>query len=123
VTDARAKIAEYIEHRKMREEQILAALREGPRTIPDIVRRIYGPERSVLWPAMARQILAHLIALESEGRVSARPVDRPMTDVEAAMLNPRIEEILGPEEAAVVVAELGTEMRLQVLLAYRLTEG
>ncbi len=50
------------------------------------------------------------------------PVDRAMTPEEAAMLNPRIEELVGPEEAAVIVAELGTEMRLQSLLAYRLTE-
>jgi glyoxylase-like metal-dependent hydrolase (beta-lactamase superfamily II) len=121
VTDARAKIAEYIEHRRMREAQILDALRDGPRTIPEIVRRVYGHERSVLWPAMARQILAHLIALEAEGRVKAELADRPMTDEETAMLNPRIEEIVGPAEAAVITAELGTEMRLETLFAYHLT--
>lgn len=121
VADAHAKIAEYIEHRRMREEQILRALQHGATTIPDIVRRVYGPERSVLWPAMARQILAHLIALEDEGRVQAEPLGRPMTGDEMAMLNPRIEEVLGPEEATVAVAELGTEMRLQTLFAYRLT--
>ncbi|HVR47392.1 MAG TPA: MBL fold metallo-hydrolase [Candidatus Binatia bacterium] len=121
VHDAQAKIEEYAEHRRMREAQIVDALRAGPATIPDIVRRVYGPERSVLWPAMARQILAHLIALEEEGSVRAAPVERAMTPDEAAMLNPRIEDLVGPEEAAVIVAELGTEMRLQTLLAYRLT--
>jgi glyoxylase-like metal-dependent hydrolase (beta-lactamase superfamily II) len=120
VTDPRAKIAEYIAHRRMREGQILDALRDGPLTIPDLVRRIYSPERRVLWPAMARQILAHLIALESEGRVSSRTVERAMTAEENAMLNPRIEEIVGPEAAAVIVAELGAEMRLERLAAYRL---
>ena len=70
--DARAKIDEYIEHRQMREAQILDALRDGAATIPEIVRRIYGPERSVLWPAMARQILAHLIALEERRARRAR---------------------------------------------------
>lgn len=123
VRDAQAKIEEYAEHRRMREAQIVDSLRAGPATIPDVVRRVYGPERSVLWPAMARQILAHLIALEEEGRVRAAPLDRAMTADEAAMLNPRIEELVGPEEAAVIVAELGTEMRLQTLLEYRLTEG
>lgn len=122
VNDAPAKIAEYIEHRRLREEQILAALRDGRRTIPEIVRDVYGPERSVLWPAMARQVLAHLIALEEEGRVRTEPLRRPMTDEEMAMLNPRIEEIVGPAEAAVITAELGTEMRLQTLSAYYLTE-
>jgi len=123
VRDAQAKIEEYAEHRRMREAQIIDALRPGPATIPDVVRRVYGAERSVLWPAMARQILAHLIALEEEGQVSAAPVERAMSADEAAMLNPRIEELVGPEEAAVIVAELGTEMRLQTLLAYRLMGG
>jgi glyoxylase-like metal-dependent hydrolase (beta-lactamase superfamily II) len=120
VHDVRAKITEYIAHRKSRETQILAALGGGPLTIPDLVRRIYGPERSVLWPAMARQILAHLIALESEGIVTAQSAGRAMTGEEVAMLNPRIEEIVGPQEAALIVAELGTTMRLDSLYAYRL---
>jgi glyoxylase-like metal-dependent hydrolase (beta-lactamase superfamily II) len=123
VTAAREKIAEYIAHRCMREEQILDALVDGPLTIPDLVRRIYSPQRQVLWPAMARQILAHLIALESEGRVVARPLGRAMTEEEEAMLNPRIEEIVGPHEAAVIVAELGTELRLESLFAYSLVKG
>lgn len=123
VTDPRAKIAEYVAHRQMREEQILAALRERAMTIPDLVRRIYSPERQVLWPAMARQILAHLIALEDEGRAVSRPLDRAMTAEESAMLNPRIEEIVGREEAAVIVAELGTELRLESVREYRLVQG
>jgi glyoxylase-like metal-dependent hydrolase (beta-lactamase superfamily II) len=122
VGDAPHKIREYIEHRRVREREILTALRDAPLTIPDIVRRVYGPERSVLWPAMARQILAHLIALEDEGRVAARAADRAMTADEMAMLNPRIEELAGPGEAAEIAAELGTEMRLRKLLSYRLTE-
>lgn len=123
VTDPRAKIAEYIAHRQMREEQILAALRERAMTIPDLVRRIYSPERQVLWLAMARQILAHLIALEDEGRVVSRRLDRAMTADESAMLNPRIEEIVGREEAAVIIAELGTELRLESLQEYTLAQG
>lgn len=120
VYDPRAKIAEYIEHRKMREGQILDALHDGPQTIPDLVRRVYGPQRQVLWPAMARQMLAHLIALENEGRVVEKPLDRAMTAEETAILNPRIEEIVRPEEAAVIVAELGTELRLESLNVYSL---
>jgi glyoxylase-like metal-dependent hydrolase (beta-lactamase superfamily II) len=119
VTDPRAKIAEYIAHRQMREAQILDALRDGPKTIPDLVRHIYSPQRQVLWPAMARQMLAHLIALESEGIVVWEPLDRAMTAEEATMLNPRIEEFVGPQEAAVIAAELGTELRLETLRVYR----
>lgn len=121
VADPRAKLAEYIEHRRMREKQILDALREGPQTIPDLVRRIYSAHRQVLWPAMARQMLAHLIALEDERRVTSCALDRPLTADEDAMLNPRIEEVLGPEEAAIVVAELGTDLRLGALREYALT--
>jgi hypothetical protein len=40
-----------------------------------------------------------------------------------AMLNPRIEEIVGPAEAAIITAELGTEMRLETLFSYRLTSS
>jgi len=121
VTEPAAKIAEYIAHRQMREEQVLTALRERPMTIPDLVRRIYGTQRQVLWPAMARQVLAHLVALEGEGRVAATRLDRPFSADEAAMLNPRITDFVGPEEAEVIVAELGTEMRLETLYEYRLT--
>jgi glyoxylase-like metal-dependent hydrolase (beta-lactamase superfamily II) len=123
VTQPRAKIAEYIGHRQMREDQILDALRDGALTIPDLVQRIYSPQPQVLWPAMARQILAHLIALEEEGRVVSRALDRDMSEQEAAILNPRIEEIVGPQEAAVIVAELGTELRLESLRSYALAEG
>jgi glyoxylase-like metal-dependent hydrolase (beta-lactamase superfamily II) len=123
VDDPRAKIAEYIAHRKMREAQIIEALGERAQTIPDLVRRIYSPERQVLWPAMARQILAHLIALESEGRVTSQALDRAMTPEESAILNPRIEEVVGPEEAAVIIAELGTELRLETLRVYALAKA
>ncbi len=118
VTDPQAKIDEYIAHRQMREAQILDALRERPMTIPDLVQRIYSARYAVLWPAMARQILAHLIALESEGSVVSRRVHRAMSADETAMLNPTIEKVLSPQEAAVVIAELGTELRLEVLFSY-----
>lgn len=123
VADPRAKIEEYIAHRKMRERQIVEALRESPSTIPDLVKRIYGSHVAVLWPAMARQVLAHLIALEDEGAVVSRTLGRPMTRDETAILNPRIEQILGPDEAAVAIAELGAELRLESLAEYSLTEG
>jgi glyoxylase-like metal-dependent hydrolase (beta-lactamase superfamily II) len=120
VTDAQAKIAEYIAHRRMREEQILAALAEGPQTIPELVLRIYGPTPNPLQPAMARQILAHVIALEDEGRVAAEPTGRAMSTSEDTMLNPRIEQIVAPEEAAIVTAELGSQLRIGALYRYRL---
>jgi glyoxylase-like metal-dependent hydrolase (beta-lactamase superfamily II) len=118
VGDARAKIGEYIEHRKLRERELLAVLAEGERTIPELVIAIYGEARPVLWPAMARQMLAYLIALEGEGRVAARRLERPMTDGERWILNPPLAEIVGPEQAEVIAAELGAELYLNELFAY-----
>jgi glyoxylase-like metal-dependent hydrolase (beta-lactamase superfamily II) len=69
VDDPRAKLVEYIEHRKERERQLVAQLRTGPATIPQIVRRVYADVDPGLWRAAARQMLAYLEALEREGRV------------------------------------------------------
>jgi glyoxylase-like metal-dependent hydrolase (beta-lactamase superfamily II) len=120
VDDPLAKIQEYIEHRRMREGEIIAALTSKPQTIPELVLHIYGDSRPILWPAMARQILAYLIALGEEQRVTAIAVDRPMTMQETAILNPSWETIVGPEHAAVVEAELGSMLRLDTLYRYQL---
>lgn len=122
VDDAQAKITEYINHRHAREMELIDALAQpGTHTIPELVLRIYGDARPVLWPAMARQMLAHLIALESEGRVAAERLDRPMSEREMWILNPPLAEIVGPEQAAVIAAELGAMLRLDALYAYALT--
>ena len=120
VDDPQTKIADYIAHRAMREEQIVAALRDGARTIPDLVRTIYSPRPHPLWAAMARQILAHLLALQAEGRVAARPRKQGLSAEEYAMLNPDLEAIVGPDEAAALAAEIGAEMRLESLDEYTL---
>ena len=123
VDDPRAKIGEYIAHRRMREAELIAQLETGPLTIPELVLRIYGNARPLLWPAMARQLLAYLIALSEEGRVAAAVVDRAMTKEETAMLNPDWKDIVGPEHAAVVEAELGSMLRLDALYRYRLVSS
>lgn len=124
VSDAPAKIAEYIKHRDMREREIVDALAaHGAQTIPGLVERIYGHGRPELHPAMARQVLAHLIALEEEGRVAAQRVERAMTPHEGSVLNPSLEALVGPEQAAVIAAELGSSLRLDALYAYRLTDA
>ena len=121
VRDAQAKIAEYVAHREMRERELLEALAErGAQTIPELVTGIYGTVHSELHPAMARQLLAHLVALEAEGRVVVQRLDRPMTPAESATLNPELESLVGREQAAVVAAELGAAMHITDLYAYRL---
>lgn len=123
VDDVPAKIAEYVEHRRERERELIDALRRlQAATIPELVRAIYGEDRPQLLPAMARQLLAHLIALQREGAVVAEPLGRPMTAAESWMLNPPVEDVVGPDEAALVRAELGTQLHLDRLDRYRLTE-
>ncbi len=120
VDDARGKIADYIQHRVLREQELLGALVSGPQTIPELVKRIYVTSPPLLWPAAARQMLAYLVALEEEGRVLAQPVGRAMTREETAILNPAWETIVGKEQAAVVEAELGSMLQLDVLSRYEL---
>jgi glyoxylase-like metal-dependent hydrolase (beta-lactamase superfamily II) len=105
--DARAKIDEYIAHRERREAEILAVLAGGPATIPALVKTIYRDVNERLWPAAARQILAYLIALEREGRVSATPRDDVLTPEERALLEPDLRRIVHERDLAVVRAELG----------------
>jgi glyoxylase-like metal-dependent hydrolase (beta-lactamase superfamily II) len=118
VDDAQAKLREYIEHRRRREEELLLALALQPQTIPDLVRRIYADVRPVLWPAAARQMLAYLLPLEREGRVRSHELDRPIDAADNAILNPAWASIVGEEHAALVEAELGTMLHLDTLRLY-----
>jgi glyoxylase-like metal-dependent hydrolase (beta-lactamase superfamily II) len=69
--DAVALIDEYIAHRLQREQQVVAALRSGARTIPEMRRRIYTDLDERLAPAAEVQIYAHLIKLQDEGQVDS----------------------------------------------------
>ncbi len=69
VLDAMAKLDEYLAHREERERQVLAGLVEGARTPEELVPGIYGEYPAELHPLAARSVLAHLLKLESEGRV------------------------------------------------------
>jgi glyoxylase-like metal-dependent hydrolase (beta-lactamase superfamily II) len=119
--DARAKIDEYIAHRERREAEILAALAASPAIIPALVETIYRDIDRRLWPAAARQILAYLIALEREGRVSATPLDDPLTPEQRALLDPDLSAIVNKSHAAVVRAELGFGTAPPRLVSYALT--
>ncbi len=68
VFDACGKLAEYVAHREHREQQILAALADGPRAIADIVETIYVDYPSEVHPLAARSVLSNLVKLEGEGR-------------------------------------------------------
>jgi glyoxylase-like metal-dependent hydrolase (beta-lactamase superfamily II) len=70
VWSAMSKLDEYVQHRKEREGQVLAALERGAETPEDIVPRIYENYPPELYPAAARSVLAHLLKLEREGRIA-----------------------------------------------------
>ncbi len=70
VVDAPARLREYVEHRALRERQIVESLARGPATSAELVPGIYGHEvPDSLHPAAGRSVLAHLLKLEREGRV------------------------------------------------------
>ena len=122
ISDPRAKLDEYIAHRERRETEILTELAIGERTIPELVAAIYASIAPVLWPAAARQLLAYLIALTREGRVTSRTLDRIPTVDEAAILNPDLSHIVDVDSIAVAAAELGFDRELASIEAYRTIE-
>jgi len=70
IQEGDAKIREYIAHRQLREDQILAALRDGPLAISEIVERVYaGYPHSLHWAA-GETVGSHLRKLERESRVA-----------------------------------------------------
>jgi glyoxylase-like metal-dependent hydrolase (beta-lactamase superfamily II) len=69
IEDGPARIAEYIEHRLMRERQILAAVGDGLATIPEMVAHIYADVSPKLHAAAASSVESHLRKLARDGRV------------------------------------------------------
>lgn len=69
IEDPYGKIKEYLDHRLMREQQILQSLQDGPQTIPAMVAAIYTDTPSGLLSAAQRSVEAHLLKLIKEGRV------------------------------------------------------
>ena len=116
-----AKLRDYLAHRETRQRELLASLSGTARTIPELVQTIYRDTNPVLWPAAARQMLAYLIALEEEGRIRSRRLEREATREEHAILNPEWENIVGREQAATIEQELGSMLRLDEVREYELS--
>ncbi len=71
IRDGAARIAWYARHRNEREEQVLAALAQGARTVDEIVTAVYPRDLADnLRGAAARNVRTHLEKLAEEGRVS-----------------------------------------------------
>jgi ribonuclease/clavin/mitogillin len=73
IEDGPGRIREYIEHRLMRERQILDALGAGIDTIPAMVKRIYADVSDKLHAAAAQSVDSHLRKLAKDGRVREWP--------------------------------------------------
>jgi glyoxylase-like metal-dependent hydrolase (beta-lactamase superfamily II) len=72
ITDAAGKLAEYVEHREMRERRLLAALERGERSKQALLAEVWDDVPEQLRPAAALVMEAHLEKLEAEGRVPGR---------------------------------------------------
>jgi len=71
--DAGRVIDDYIEHRRMRERQLLAAIAAGATTISDLVAAVYGDVPAEIVPAAAHQVRVQLDKLFHDGHVLLIP--------------------------------------------------
>jgi glyoxylase-like metal-dependent hydrolase (beta-lactamase superfamily II) len=71
IADPAAKIAEYIEHREMRERRLIAALDRGERSREALLAEVWDDVPAGLRQAAALVMEAHLQKLEAEGRLPA----------------------------------------------------
>jgi glyoxylase-like metal-dependent hydrolase (beta-lactamase superfamily II) len=76
VTDPSAKLEEYISHRLERERRLVAALNDGRRSARELLDEVWDDAPSVLRPAAAATLAAHLDKLAHEGRLPPG-VERP----------------------------------------------
>lgn len=70
VENPAARLATLIAHRLGREASVLAALTQGPATAAALARGIYTNLAPNLHPAATRNVLAHLIDLQSRAQVA-----------------------------------------------------
>ena len=73
VTKPQQLVRGMIGHRKQRESQILRLLADASFTIPDMVAQMYKGLDPRLTGAAGRSVLAHLIDLETQGRIARGP--------------------------------------------------
>lgn len=69
VTDPAAKLAEYVAHRQMREDGLVAAFERGERSRTALLAEVWSDVPDELRPAAAIVMEAHLAKLADEGRL------------------------------------------------------
>jgi glyoxylase-like metal-dependent hydrolase (beta-lactamase superfamily II) len=71
ISDGPGKLREYIAHRTMRENRVLAAVPAGgAAAVDELLPTAYADTPRMLWPLAARSLRAHLDKLVKEARVS-----------------------------------------------------
>ncbi len=70
VRDVAPFVQAYADHRRAREAQVLAALAQGPTTIKAMIPTLYAAVDPRLHPAAAMSVLAHVLLLVKQGRVT-----------------------------------------------------
>jgi glyoxylase-like metal-dependent hydrolase (beta-lactamase superfamily II) len=70
IDDPREVLTGYLEHRRQRERQVLAALHAGQATVQAIAESIYDGLAPALMPAAQENVRAHLEKLKSDGRAT-----------------------------------------------------
>ena len=71
VRDPAARLQTLIEHRKHREQELLAALADGPHTVPELRATIYVGLPEIRQPLAEAQVMTGLKKLIAEGLVQA----------------------------------------------------
>ncbi|MEX2549057.1 MAG: MBL fold metallo-hydrolase [Nitriliruptoraceae bacterium] len=74
--DPAAVLGYYQDHRRFREEQLLAALAQGPATVDELVAWLYADVDRRVWPAAAASLRAAVEVLTRAGRVQMDPSGR-----------------------------------------------
>ena len=69
IDDPRGVLTGHIEHRRVREQQVIDALRRGLSTVPEVAESIYDGLEPALMDAALENVRAHLAKLQGEGRV------------------------------------------------------
>ena len=79
ITKPRQLVRGMLGHRRQREAQILRLLQTAPHSIPDMVAAMYKGLDPRLTGAAGRSVLAHLIDLQDQGRVTDRDAQWHLT--------------------------------------------
>ena len=72
IEEPRARIDDYLKHRRDREKQVLGVVRAGPTTVKAILANLYADTPAPLLPVAEKQIYSHLKKLRDEGTVTGR---------------------------------------------------